>query len=317
MVERRVRVHGAVLALGLSGCNGCRNIDIIDPDPDTLDSEPPGESGLGVDTDPEPPPAPCAVPEVEPNDRADIATPLPMERRGCGTFLTEFDGDFWDFELKEEGWLAVDLDGILIGSEARLSLTLSSSGGVRLASSAWRGWPEAHLVFPATPDRFSALVRQAVGEAGANGAGEDFFYEVRASSTKPPVSWDVGEVADNGSRAAPQRLLSGAGDVRVFGGIDDAADQDWYELLLPGSRFRVEAEVIAHDEGSPGNFAIEIWRGDARYGSVASGRIGIEYDPWFSYDSLEPEALRLRVIEEDGEGGAPFWYLLVLHVEET
>lgn len=303
------------LLLGIAGCKGCHDLDLPDDPPPTETTDPPADSFADTtpDTDPEPP---CEVPEVEPNDSFATAGVLPMEKTGCGTFLSSFDADFWDFSLDERGWVAVDVDGFLIGSEARVSLTLSSDAGVRAGVLAWNGYPEAHLKFPSDPDHFQAIVRQSVGESGQTGEGPDYFYEVRASSTKAPVVWNATESA-NETVGAPQRLLTGAGDARLFGGIADDADQDWYEVVLPATRYRLEAEVIAHSEGSAGDFAIELWRSGRKIGTWTSGRIGIEPDPWLQHDSLAPETLQLRVVEEDADAGAPLWYLLVLHVEAT
>lgn len=306
------------VTLCLAGCQGCGEPgfpgDPTDtPDPVEDDTDEAEETDVPPDSEPEPP---CAVPEQEPNNSAAAANVLPLEQVACGDFVDAYDGDFWAFQVRDAGWLSVDVTGLLLGSDAKLSLTLSSDNGVRVGALDSQGLPEAHLKLPVQPGAFQALVRQAVGEEGGQGAGPDYFYELRASSTKPPVSWDLTE-GSNDARTAAQRLLpGGAGKQSVFGTIEGPADQDWYEVRIPAARYRLTADVIAHAEGSGGDFALQVWQGGVLVQIATVGPVGWEKDPHLVWQSLQGETLQLRVVEEGSDSGIPYWYVLSLELVE-
>lgn len=298
-----------------SGCQRCGGDPFVDDkdSPDVVDDTPDASDPPAPDTAPEPM---CAFPEQEPNNSAAQGTPLPLEQVACGTFAEEYDGDFWLFEVKEPGWIAVDLAGLQLGSDAKLSLTLSSDDGVRVGALDSNGLPEAHLAFPVAPAHYQALVRQAVGSAGGQGAGDDYFYHLRASSTKPRVTWDVAE-GPNEARGAAQRLLaSGEGSETVFGALSTAEDQDWYEVRVPAARYRLTARVVAHAEGSGGDFALQVWEDGVNTGTWAYGPVGWEKDPYFVLRSLAGETVQIRVVEEGSDYGAPYWYALSIELVE-
>lgn len=313
----RRSVHLGLLALGLGGCTfGLPAGDKPSTD-GTADDVPPVDTDVAqADTDPAPP---CAQPEVEPNNDAASANTIPLEVQGCGTFTSAPDADFWTFATTEDGWLAVDVDAYRLGSEAHLSMTLSSTSGVNVGVNHWQDLPEVHFKMPVGPDAFTTFIRQTVGDGGGAGGGDSFFYEFMASSTKAPLSWDVDE-APNETAAAAQSLSAGLTapfEVSVFGTLSDARDQDWYAVDVPVGRYSVVFDVDAHEFGSAGDFSLQ--RVDA-VGSVVqtvtSGQLGWEPDPYLERHLTEVETIRVRVIEEGRLTGAPAWYVLRVKVVE-
>lgn len=313
----RLSVRSCVLGLALAACHpglpsGDKpSTDGTDDDPATTDTD-----VLPDDTDPAPP---CALPEAEPNNDAGSANPLPLEVQACGSFSSAPDADFWSFATTEEGWLAVDLDGYRLGSLAHLSMTLSSTSGLSVGLNYWQDIPEVHFKMPVGADAFTVFVRQQVGAGGGAGGGEDFFYEIMASSVKPPVSWDVDEVA-NETAAGAQSLsvgLTPADGVAVFGALSDAQDQDWFLIEVPIGRHAVVLDVDAAEFGSAGNF--ELQRADAGGAvveSVSSGQLGWEPDPYLVRHTTEVETIRVRVVDESRLTGPQAWYVLRVKVVE-
>jgi hypothetical protein len=318
----RWRQIGWVTWLAVGGCQGCVDVQPADPD-DSVDTEDPPEEtdSAARDTAPEPP---CPVPEQEPNNALAEAGVLPMERVGCGLFDSTADADFWRFTLTEQAWLGVDVRAFRLGSLADVSLTLSSpEAGVSAGIWYWRDLPDVHVRFPSPPATYDAIIRQAVGEQGSQGEGERFFYEVLATSTKPPLNWDLDE-GPNESRVAAQPVAAGptrSGEgviapVVVLGTVSAPTDQDWYAITLPSGRHRVVVEVRAHDLGSMGDFALELYDGaGGRRALTAAGRLGWEQDPWLEYRALVADTLTVRVVEENNQSGRPFWYALAVTVE--
>jgi hypothetical protein len=312
---------GTTALLVLTGCKGCVSLQPDGPDDPDLTEETDDTVDSDVldteDTGPEPP---CAAPEVEPNNSPDQANLLPLERWACGVFETTLDADFWDFEHVEDGWIALQVDAWRRGSRADVDLSLTSEDvDVGFSMQRWQDTPDVLIRFPARVGNYQALLRQTVGNVVDPGQGEDYFYQVRASVTKPPLDWDVFE-ADNDSLETAQLLVTGLTDApfRVFGEVESSGDQDWYEVVLPAGRQTVTFDVQAHEFGSAGDFALERWReGNSRPSSrVVGGRLAFEDDPYLTYDSFEAERVFVRVVEENTEDGAPFWYVLTVTVEE-
>lgn len=314
---RRVSVIPLWLCFALIACRpGLPSGDKPSTDGSTDDTTPVDTDVAHEDTDPLPP---CDQPEVEPNNDAASANAIPLEVQGCGTFSAAPDADFWKFSTTEDGWLAVDVDGYRLGSDAHLSMTLSSTGGVNVGVNHWQDLPEIHFKMPVGPDSFTTFVRQTVGDGGGGGGGDSYFYELMASSTKAPLSWDVDETA-NETAATAQPLgggLTPPWDASVFGTLSDSKDQDWYTVEVPIGRHDVVFDVDAHELGSAGDF--EIQRVDAAGSvvqTVTSGVLGWEPDPLLERHVTEVETLRVRVIEQGRLTGAPAWYVLHVHVVE-
>jgi hypothetical protein len=278
-------------------------------DSDPEESDPPAETDVADD-------APCAVPEVEPNDGFPAAQTLPLEREACGVFQTENDADFWTFDLPEEGWLAVDVTAFGRGSEARVDLALVTPAGT-LGAFEFGGRPDVHLVYPAGAGRFDAVVRQLVGEDVPRGAGEDYFYALRASQVKPPLDWDVFEAA-NDAQAAPQTLSlaarpEGAG-VAVFGALEDAADEDWYAIPLPAGPSEVRLAALSHSHGALTDLAWRASVGGVLVATRAAGELGVERDPAGTFVVDGPATLVVRVLDELSQSGPASWYVLEARV---
>lgn len=279
------------------------------------DTEPPvTDTDVGdsdVDSDP---PGPCDVTEVEPNDAAADGTPLPLEVTGCGGFQSEPDGDHWRFDTVEEGWLAVDVTSLRIGSRAQVTLALSGPG-VNVGVTHWEDLPEVRFRMPVGPGAWQALVRQRVGTDAFPGRGADFFYEVRASSSKAPLDWDV-EEGVNEAWETPQVLDATTGAVTLFGGLSGQNDEDWYRVDVPAGRHRVVLDVDAHHDGSAMDPVIRTVDGDGDVvDTVTTGQLGWEADPWTELFLTEATTLVFEVADEGRQHGAATWYVLRVSVE--
>lgn len=260
----------------------------------------------------------CAWTESEPNNTADLAMALPLESRACGDYNAPFDADFWSVVLEEDGWLALDLAGYSVGSEAWVSLTVSRPDlGWSLGAFSHRGLPEAHLLVPAPAGTWLLMSRQTIGEGGGQGEGADFFYELRASASKPPLDWDATESGNNGVSAAADVLPVGVGaSMTVYGVVDAAGASDFYALDLPAGTWRLGVRVEAHDLGSPGDFGVELRAPGAAVGpSFSSGRLTSDLDPIGETVVNGPGRALVRVFE-DTDGGMPLsWYAATVTLE--
>jgi hypothetical protein len=258
------------------------------------------------------------VPEVEPNDGPDQAQALATETWACGVFDDENDADFWTFTLPEDGWLAVDAPGASLGSDAYVSVTLASDDlDVAFGIASSGELPEVHVVFPSTRSTWVATVRQTVGFGAVRGGGPDFFYELRASSTKAPIDWDV-EEGSNDAQGAAQRLVTATdADVttRVLGDLDDAADQDWYEVEVPGPGWAVTFDVDAAAEGSAADVALQVIDEAGASHGIKKDVDEVSPDPFFTRLSTAAGVMRVRVSEESGASGPPTWYRLTVTAE--
>jgi hypothetical protein len=256
-------------------------------------------------------PSRCAVQDAEPNNAPDRAAALPLEVRACGDFESAYDADFWTVEIPEPGWLALDLAGFSVGSDAWLSLT-ASQGGVSVGANGYLSLPEAHLVLPSEAGSWLLMARQAISEEGGQGSGPDYFYELRASVTKPPLDWDLTESGAHGTPATATALA--AGEV-VYGTTPVAGEADWYRVALPAGRRQVRVAVRAHALGSPGDFGLEVRAPGESAFFVSSGDVGDELDPAAVVDVSEGGDLLLRVVEETGQATPVTWYALQVSVE--
>jgi hypothetical protein len=275
--------------------------------PPLPDEVAPDDDDTGADA-----PSRCAVQDVEPNNAPGVAEALPLEVRACGDFEDAFDADFWTVDVPEPGWLALDLSGFSVGSDAWLSLT-ASQAGVSVGSNGYLSLPEAHLVLPSEAGSWLLMARQAISEEGGQGSGPDYFYELRASVTKPPLDWDVTESGPHGTPASATALP--AGDVVVYGTTPSAGEADWYRVALPAGRRQVRVEVLAHALGSPGDFGIEVRApGEAPF-FASAGDVGDEVDPAAVVDVSEGGDLLVRVVEETGQATPVTWYALRVSVE--
>lgn len=318
---RLTRLLAWTTLLGTAGCQGCGALPIDGPDDPTLTEtaeHSDSEVMESADTAPEPP---CEIPEIEPNNSAEEANILPLERWGCGEFDRTIDADFWEFDLAETGWMAVRVDAWRLGSRADVSLTITSEeADVFFNMYAFQDTPDVRVAFPSPAAHFDALIRQTVG-GGTAGEGERYFYEVRASSVKPPLVWDTIE-ADNDSRESPQNIVTGITDpgdpLTVFGQMEAPGDEDWYEIIVPPGRHTVTLDIEAHDFGSVGDFALERYKegNTAPSDRKRAGLLGIEQDAYMTYDTYEAERILVKVIEEDTQTGRPYWYVLSVTVEE-
>lgn len=273
-------------------------------DPDVRPDEPPPPDDTDVDSDAGPIDR-CAVREVEPNATAAEATALPLEARACGAVDVAGDADAWSFALDQPAWLEVRVDAARLGSRADVLVDVEG-GGLRATATDVPDGTDARLVVPAEPGSFVAVVQPQGPQAG----GADFFYEVRASVTKPPLDATTAEAADNDTVA--QVLASeatGAGGVVLVGGWSDPGDVDTYAIEVPAGAHRVEIAGLAHPYGSPSDMLLRfVDAAGETTSTVASGAFGDERDPAWEATRTGPVTLRVQVVEERLRAGPAYWY---------
>ncbi len=305
----------AVLAVAtvLAGCT-CRPELPPDPPDETDEPEPTGDTGHTGDTGP---PPLCDVPEVEPNNDPGSAVILPTERQACGDFEVDGDFDWWEFEVDDSGWLAIEVEAGP-GSVSDVNfvlLPIDVEGGNAWAAARDddEGTTDAHVLFPAPAGLYQANVTEQQLKSG-----ERYRYEVLVSEAKAPVTWDLDEVEPNDIQADANILTIGD---RVLGGVDAPADFDWYQVAVPAGKKVVTIDVDAYTEGSIGDFTVVLW-GPA--GSDAPGCNQCTYereapglrDPLAEYDSAGDETLYIQVLESDSHFGPAAWYRLSVTVED-
>lgn len=307
-------IGSALLLVG--GCKGCIGLpDAPEPEPEPEDTSQDDSDSIGEDTSPEPP---CDAPEAEPNGSIAEANQLALETRACGIFDNEFDLDFFHFSLVEQSWLNIRVEAFQLGSRADVTMALSSADSdIETAISGWNGTPDIFVKVPSGAASFDAIVRQSLGDGGGAGAGDDFFYELIVSSSKPPFL-DYLDELDNGSLADAHFLMSAPSEAMILGDVDEPTDQDWYEVVIPSGRHTLTLDVEAHEYGSSGNFALELYDASGtRFRARTVGEIGWEADPWLEHDSLGDETIYVRVLEEYAHDGPAYWYYLRATLEET
>lgn len=257
--------------------------------------------------------APCAVPEVEPNDAAEQRQPIPLEAEGCGGFHVETDGDGWSFDLAEDAWLDVDVRAARLGSSADVQLLLASADGrVRVFASRLDDSPDAWARFEAPAGRYHVTIRQAVGADGAvlpPGAGADYFYAWRPSVTKPPGAWDV--EADAGAALAVP-----VGGSRVgFGRLPDDDSRATWTIAVPAGPHRLSLDVDARSLGAVGDLSLRASIGGDEVAAAEHGRTRDEADPFLTLPVDGPAEVAVAVYDAARLGGAAHWYLLTASLE--
>ena len=269
------------------------------------------ETGLEEtgDTDTDEDAKPCAIPEEEPNGSANQALILPLETKGCGTFVGDLDLDYWLIDFEHEGWLQVSVDARAIGSLADPGLLLSSDGGMSAHMDEALDDEDIRMIFPTGPDRFHAMVAEL--QAGQGGEGHD--YEIMASWAKVPISYNRDESEPNDDSTNGQLLESGD---RVLGWFDDSLDVDWFAVDLPAGKQTLEIDIDAWEVGSAGNFKVILYdESGTSLGTYLSGETGWEQDPLARISVPGNQRIVFRVAEEQDRSSAMCWYLLKLKVE--
>jgi len=299
-----------VLACALVGGAACgRSLPIptdgttpvVEPPPDTWATT--GETGA---------PPPCATPEVEPNEAGGSATPLPLERPGCGV-LTENDRDAFGFVVDDPGWLSIEVERS-DGSTADLELTVDGPDGLRVDKFDDTESTDVTLKFQAVRGDYVAVVSEEEGRGG-----DAYTYEVLVSEAKAPVEWTLLEVEPNDTSGTAQALTGD--EVSVYGtfeGNAELADRDWFELQIPGGEHALHVDVDAFTYGAAGDVKLEIRdEADALLRTMTDRVEGgqRENDPRGTYQSPGDETIRIQVLEEDGIDGPAHWYVLHLRLE--
>ncbi len=299
-----------ILALAL-GCNGkgCQP-DLPQPDETESDLSESDVSDSPTDLSDVLPDGPCPVPEAEPNDSPDGATPLPLESAACGAFQSPFDFDMWQFNLPQEGWLRVRVTAAQNGGWADARLTLD---GPEVRSSVlidnMHGSTDIDLRFPALAGDYTALLTEVNGQ----GAPLRYEYDLIASAAKPPVEWDLTGTEPDNSFAQAQRVASGD---RVYADFGAIGDTDHYRIDVPPGKTTITIDVEAFAYGSAAWVALNLYNeGGTRLETWTRGPEGWEHDAQAVWTSSGDETLYLRTSDFAGASGLATWHVLSFTME--
>ena len=312
-----------LLALGLPGCKSCF-ISCIDPGvpnpphPDTSkddsgdssdSAEDSTESSPPVDTSPEPP---CAVPEVEPNGLSDPQE-LPLEQWACGVFDVYLDVDGFTFDVPDAGWVRLNVRATAIGSAADVSVNLGEPGGDygAIVGGSYSS-SDPFLVFYTDKARtFDAYLSEAY-----YGYGENYTWEMLASTEKPPVTWTMDEVEPNDSKTEAMAMASG--DV-MYGTISEGSDFDWIKISIPDdAKHDVSVKVTASREGAPTDLRALAYDPSGVFAKAASsGENTYDRDPWLEFTTDEAGDWTVLLREEYEKGSPIYWYTVAVTVTDA
>ncbi len=316
------------LLLLLSACNpaSCVEVPIGDPSADDDgdggsqgDTAEPQDSGP-IDTGP---PLPCDIPEEEPNSPYGNAHEIPMEHWACGTFSDAEDiSEIFYFENDRAGWLRIWTRAFEIGSLADMVLSVSSSdgpyGGSRLSNPYNT---DASMVFPVDDDYgFYVTLSENFTRYG-----DSYRWEFMASMVKEPLEWTRdADQGDNDSIGRAEPIASGE---RLFAYMETSSDIDWFAFEVPTDDAYITLDIDAWFYGSPSDVQIALYKPDGTYqeGDSASNHDGAhDLDPLLSTHLTEAGTWYAKVSPQvadannsDGGGGAAFWYVLELTVEDA
>lgn len=144
------RLAIVLVAIVAGACGGKKQKRAGDAAPVEIVQQPVGDDAGAVGA--------AAGDEVEPNDGEEVATPLALGATLRGRIEPETDADFYAFEVKDPGALAVDLKEV---DGMDLALEVLDAGGASLAKSD-RGGVKVREGVPnlgVTPGRYTLVVR--------------------------------------------------------------------------------------------------------------------------------------------------------------
>ena len=336
-----------VLATSMtSGCAACftpdlsqsgvdTGLDTADLDSgDTQDSAPPVETDEPVDTSTFV--VGCPQEEEEPNDTTTTPQEIELEKWVCGTFDDSHSGagadiDVFEFEMEEGGWLKVDVDAVVDGSNANPSLVMQSDDGEYLAVDRDLSSNDPYAIFPC-PEKDDWQVILTNLNAGL---GEEYDWRFLATLTKEPyatsgcdpddeaplcVTANEDEEAGNSTYAEAVELPVGEWQRGTLGSSDDL---DIFKLTTTGEKLTYTWTIQAWDMGSPAQVRL-VLRLDNDIDEGGYEEIAVVHpggtgwlDPSYSYTSSEGsvDTLYMTVREDNTRYGNSFWYLIRLDVE--
>lgn len=266
------------------------------------------------------PPLPCDVPEVEPNNPYSEAQELPLEQWACGSFGDSSDAaEIFYFENTEPGWIRTWARAFEIGSLADVMLTLSSNDGPYGASRLDNAdSTDVMMVIPVDDEYgFYATLNESFGLSG-----DEYRWEFMASEVKAPVEWSVVEDDDNDTMDDAMPVADGD---RVFAKMNTSADIDWYRIELPEGRVDLTLDIDGWQYGSPADTTLFFYRSDGTkyghsYGNSGASSGGTNADPKYDASPTSGGTWYIKIFPDvddvGGSGGAAYWYVLDVSVEQ-
>ena len=310
-------------SIGLAGCKACL-VSCIDPSlpvpspgdsskedsGDSSDSaEDSTESSPPIDTSPEPP---CDVPEVEPNGLSS-AQDLPLEQWSCGVFAAYLDVDGFTFDVPDAGWVRLNVRATAIGSAADVSVNFGEPDGDygAIVGGSYSSSDPLLVFYTDKARTFEAYLSEAY-----YGYGDNYTWEMLASTVKPPVTWTVDEIEPNDDKTEAMAMASG--DV-MYGTISEGSDFDWIKISIPDdAKHNVSVKVIASREGAPTDLRALAYDPSGVFAkSASSGENTYDRDPWMEFTTDEAGDWTVLLREEFAKGSPIYWYTVAVTVTDA
>ena len=311
------------LFLMLIACKGCGAWWVMPPLPQPADNPDPDPFDTAIEeVEPEdtgeyepPPPSACIYDEVEPNGDVNNPQDLPLEAWMCGVFGEPADTDLFAFDIEDESWIRIWVRAFELGSFANPRAFLLDAGDSSFSASMIGSGLSADLDNTFKLDRGRTLKLGLLEqEDGRTQWGPDYYWRLRVSIVKSPVTWTSEEPVDedgddfNNSRESPDILNDGD---RVFGRLERTTN-DWYAVDIGEERTDVVIQTDSWSHGSPLDPRLTVLGPDGGTVDIASTHDSVyNRDAKVEFTALEAGRYLVKLDTAVTEaGGQPFWYVL-------
>jgi hypothetical protein len=262
-----------MLALLLVACNGCLKRPNTDEEQSKQDTSQPdsGDSGEDSAVDTSIPPGMCeyVLDETDQSHDLDYKTdiPIPLETWVCGYFESVIDFERFVFDVRDDSWLELEVEGQARGSSADVVMQAYPSvddtdGCAQYASP---GSADPRVVFPV--DQGGEWTVQLAEQE--QGWGDDYPWWFRASIEKAPVSYDMTFAAlketygpsgmDGSTRETAVPYTENA---VVFGQLA-VGETQWYRVQIPAGANQIYIDTAAAEFGAHTDTSVYIYEEDA------------------------------------------------------
>ncbi len=262
-----------------------------------------------------PPPSACPIEEVEPNGDVTAPQALPLETWMCGVFGEPADNDFFEFDINEESWIRIWVRATELGSFANPRAFLLDGDDSSFSASLVDTSFSSDLDYTLKLDRGRTLKLGLLEqEDGITQWGPDYYWRLRVSVVKAPVTWTSEEPVDedgddfNNSSENPDILTDGD---RVFGRLERVSN-DWYAVDVGEERTEVVIQTDSWIHGSPLDPRLTVTGPDGETVDSATTHDSIyNRDAKVAFTALQAGRYLVKLDAVDtAAGGQPFWYVL-------
>ena len=233
----------------------------------------------------------------------------------CGVFGEPADTDLFAFEIEDESWIRIWVRAFELGSFANPRAFLLDARDSSFSASMIGAGLSADLDNTFKLDRGRSLKLGLLEqEDGFTQWGPDYYWRLRVSIVKSPVTWTSEEPVDedgddfNNSRESPDILNDGD---RVFGRLERTTN-DWYAVDIGDERTDVVIQTDSWSHGSPLDPRLTVLGPDGETVDIASSHDSVyNRDAKVEFTALEAGRYLVKLDTDVTEaGGQPFWYVL-------